>query len=658
MVHFSEKKYFITTAIAYPNSIPHLGHSLEIVQADCYARFCRLLGRDVIFQTGTDEHGIKNWQTAKKQDRDIMEFLDGNVAVFKEMYQKLGISFDQFIRTSDSDKHYPGAIKLWKRLTDAGDIYKQSYKGTYCAGCEAFKTEKELVDGRCPNHPTKCPEEIEEENYFFRLSKYKDEVISRIRKGHFNVIPESRRNEILSWLIDAKDISFSRPKSSLPWGIPVPGDESQVMYVWCDALANYVTGAGYGTDDVKFKGTWPADVHIIGKDILRFHAAFWPAMLLSAKLELPKALFVHGFVLSKGQKMSKSTGNVIEPFSQIEKYGPDCFRLYMLDLMPMDSDGDYSEAALAEKANTEVVGNLSNFCYRTISFLNKNFGSEIDGIEDDGVIAEFLAKAGSARAHYECFNFKKAIEESLAACALGNKFFQESEPWRLIKEDRKKAHRILGTCLNIAKNLSIMLGPVIPEFCTRLQKQLNVSSLHWKDIDFTLERHKVGRAEMLARRVEDKKEKQFLLSLKAARIISAREHPDAKKLLVLGIDLGNEKRQIVAGLKGYYSAEALAGKGIIVVSNLKYAVLRGIESQGMLLAAEDGKDVGILSSDAKPGTEVLIEGYSNNHEQVSFEAFQKVKMHVKGGKAFFEGISLKAAGKDVFAEKVSEGKIR
>ena len=301
----AKKKFYITTAIAYPNSKPHLGHALEIVQADIAARFNRLLGKDVFFQTGSDEHGIKNWRSAQKEHKDILDFLDGNVRIFKELYEKLEISYDNFIRTTDKENHYPGAIKLWERLVESGDIYKKLYKGTYCTGCESFKTEKELENGKCHDHPTIKIELIEEENYFFRLSKYKEEVSERIESDNYKIMPDSRKNEILSFLKDAKDISFSRPKSSLVWGIPVPGDSSHVMYVWCDALSNYITGAGYGRDELRFRQLWPADIHIIGKDILRFHAAFWPSMLLSAKIELPKSLFVHGFILSKGAKMSK-----------------------------------------------------------------------------------------------------------------------------------------------------------------------------------------------------------------------------------------------------------------------------------------------------------------------------------------------------------------
>ncbi len=652
------KKYYVTTAIAYPNSVPHLGHALEIIQADVTARFNRLLGKEVFFQTGTDEHGIKNWQTAKKQGKDILEFLDGNVKVFKELFSKLNISYDNFIRTSDKKRHYPGAVKLWKALIESGDLYKKKYEGLYCSGCEEFKTEKELVDGKCPNHPTKGIDKVSEENYFFRLSRYKDKVIENIKNDEYEVIPKTRKNEILSWLKDAKDISFSRPKSSLPWGIPVPGDEEQVMYVWCDALSNYITGIGYDDDEKGFNELWPCDVHIIGKDILRFHAAFWPAMLLSAGLDLPKKLFVHGFIRSKGQKMSKSTGNVIEPFSQIEKYGVDQFRFYLTGAMPLDSDGDYSEKNFIERINTELVGNLSNFCYRTISFLNKNLGSEIKDIDDSAIIDKVKEKVDKIKKHYSCFNLMKAVEETLAISALGNRYFQENEPWKLIREDKEKARKVLGTCINIAKNLSILLWPVMPKFSSKLQKQLNVKELRWEDISFDLKNHKVNAADIIFKRFEPDPEKEFPLNLKVAEVISVKNHPDADKLLVLQIDLGTEKRQLVAGLRNYYSPEELTGRKIIVVTNLKPAKLRGIESQGMLLAAEDEKNVSALTADAEPGTSVDVEGYKNNTEQINFDNFLKVKLRCVDNKAFFNDKIMKAGSKEVYSDKVKEGKIR
>jgi|TARA_Y100000310_G_scaffold75749_1_gene72121 methionyl-tRNA synthetase len=654
---FKPKKYYLTTAIAYPNSSPHLGHSLEIVQADVFARFNRLLGKDVFFQTGTDEHGNKNWQTAQKEGKDILEFLDKNVRIFKDLFKKLNISYDYFIRTSDKKIHYPGSIKLWKQLVKAGDIYKKKYKGLYCTGCESFKTERELENGRCPNHPTREIEAVEEENYFFKLSKYKEEVAKKIRSDEYKIIPEVRKNEILSFLKEAKDISFSRPKTSLPWGVPVPDDDEQVMYVWCDALSNYITGVGYGRDESEFKKLWPADIHIIGKDILRFHAAFWPAMLISAKVDLPKQLFVHGFILSKGTKMSKSTGNIIEPFEQIEKYGVEPFRFYLTSAMPLEGDGEYSEDLLLDKVNSGLAANIGNFCYRVLNFLNKNFDGKVGNIDDDKIINEIEDELDNVKKNYENLNFNEVVKRILHVSSLGNKYFQENEPWKLIKEDKEKAHKVVGLCVNIVKNLSVLISPIMPEFSSRLQKQLNLKDLKWKDVNFKLKNHKIGKDEILIRKIEEKEEKPiFPLNLKVAEVIEVNEHPNADNLNIINIDLGSEKRQIVAGLKKFYSADELKNKKLIVISNLKKAKLRGVESQAMLLAGDDGKEVGVLTVDeGEPGDKVYFEGFENGTKEISFDSFLKIKMTVKDSKAYFEGKELRTDKEIVRVEKVSDG---
>lgn len=494
------KKFYITTAIAYPNGKPHLGHALEIIQADVLARFYRLLGEDVEFQTGTDEHGLKNWQTAQKQKKDILVFLNENVKAFKDLYKKLNISYTTFIRTSDKKIHYPAAQKLWNELVKAGDIYKKKYKGLYCIGCESFKTEKELVNGKCPNHPIRDIETVEEENYFFKLSKYKDKISKLIEKDEYKIVPEVRKNEILSFLKNAKDISFSRPKSTLPWGIPVPGDKDHTMYVWCDALSNYITGQGYEYDLAKFNKVWPADIQIVGKDILRFHAAFWPAMLLSANVKPPKELFVHGFLNVSGRKMAKSTGISIDPFDQIEKYGVDPFRFYILGAMPIDGDGDYSEEIVFERINNELAANLSNFCYRVLSFTNKNYDSKITKLKNEEVIKEITAKFDSIKEQFEKRDFKQALAEIMEVSTLGNRYFQEKEPWK----NKENSQEVLTLCVNIVKNLSILIAPILPSFSENLQKQLNLKNLTWKDLNFNLTNHKIGKPEILVQRTQKK----------------------------------------------------------------------------------------------------------------------------------------------------------
>ena len=650
-----KNKFYITTAIAYPNGPPHQGHSLEIIQADVVARFHKLLGKDVYFQTGTDEHGVKNWQTAEKEGKDIIEFLDKNVAIFKELYKQLNIDYDNFIRTTNKKVHYTGATKLWKELVKSEDVYKKKYKGLYCTGCEAFKTEKELVDNKCPNHPTRDIEPVQEENYFFKLEKYKEKIIKIIKSDEYQVIPRSRKNEILSFLKEAKDISFSRPKSTLPWGIPVSEDPSQIMYVWCDALSNYITGVGYSTDQKQFKQTWPADIHIIGKDILRFHAAFWPAMLLSANIPLPKKLFVHGFILSKGTKVGKSTGNVIEPFQQIKKYGVDPYRFYILGAMPLEGDGEYSEDIFTERINTELVGNLSNFCYRVISFTNKNHDSKFKTINKNKVTKEIEEKIKEVKLAYEKFDFKKAIDEILAISALGNKYFQDNEPWK--QKNKAKVNKVLGTCINIAKILSILTEPIIPNFSEQLQEQLNIKNQKWKDLNFDLKNHKVNKAEMLFKKMEETQQEQFPLNLKVAEIKKVDDHPDADKLLVLKIDLGTEKRQLVAGLKEHYKKEELIGKKIVVVTNLKPAKLRGVESQGMLLAASNKKTCGLLlAENSEPGTQVKAGNLESSEEQISFDNFLKLEILLKDKKITYNNQTLATDKEDIKADKEAKFK--
>lgn len=638
-------KYYITTAIAYPNGKPHMGHALEIVQADCFARFNRLLGKDVVFQTGTDEHGIKNWTTAKKQGKDILEFLDANVTVFKELYKLLNISNDNFIRTSDKKLHYPGARALWKKLVEAGDIYKQKYSGLYCVGCESFKLERELIEGKCPNHPNGEIQTIEEENYFFKLAKYKDQIYDLIEKDEYKIIPKVRKNEILSFLKDAKDISFSRPKTSLPWGISVPGDEDHVMYVWCDALSNYITGQGYNYDEEKFNSVWPAQMHVIGKDILRFHAAFWPAMLLSAKIELPKQLFVHGFMNMQGQKMGKSTGNVVDPFNQIEKYGVDGFRFYLLGCMPIDGDGNYSEELVKERFNHELVANLSNFCYRSLSFTNSSYDSKISTVDkDDTVIKEVEEKINEVKISIENCDLKEALSKIMEISAIGNRYMQEKAPWK----NKDKSQGVMTMCINIVKNLSILIEPFMPDFSAKLQTQLKVSNLSWNDIGFNLENHTIGKAEIIIRKFVEEKKAQVSekreesnhpfakINLKVAKVLEIEDHPEADRLYVLQIDVGDEKRQLVAGLREHYKKEDLLGKNIILVSNLKPAKLKGLKSQGMLLAATAGEKVTLISPmKSKPGDQVKIKGVVPKTKRIKIDDFFEVPLVVKNKKVVF-----------------------
>ena len=369
------KKFYITTAIAYMNAGPHAWHALEIIQADALARMYRFLWYDVIFQTGSDEHWMKIWNASKAANKEVHQFVNDNVLLFKSLYKKLDVSYDRFLQTSDEERHYPWAQLMWKKLMENGDLYKKSYKWLYCEWCEALKLEKDLVDWKCPDHPNKELQVIEEENYFFKLSKYREQVAELIKNWTYQIEPEIRKNEILAFLEKAEDVSFSRQKSKMEWWIPVPWDDEHVMYVWCDALTNYITGTGFWLND-NWEQEWPADIHVIWKDILRFHAAFWPAMLLSAKLPLPKTLLAHGHLTLNGSKMSKSTWNVLDSEVVVDKYWRDPFVFDLLYNVSLNSDGDFTMERLNWVYNSMLIWAWWNLVNRVVSLCNKYWITE------------------------------------------------------------------------------------------------------------------------------------------------------------------------------------------------------------------------------------------------------------------------------------------
>jgi len=355
----------------YTNSPPHIGFAFESIQADVLARYHRLLGEDTVFLTGTDEHGTKVAQAAKEAGKKPKEFVDEIAEKVEELKRILNLSNDDFIRTTDQKRHWPAVKKVWLKLKETGDIYKKKYQAFYCSGCEAFITKKDLVNGKCAIHQTE-PEIIDEENYFFRLSKYSKAIEKSIEKDELKIIPETRKNEILSFIKQGlEDVSFSRPREKLQWGIPVPDDESQTMYVWADALTNYISALGYFEENEKFKKFWPADIHCIGKDIIRFHAVIWPGMLLSLGLPLPKTIFIHGFITVGGQKMSKSLGNVIDPFELVKKYGTDAVRYFLLREIPSTEDGDFTYEKFGKRYNSDLAAGLGNLVARTITVAAK-----------------------------------------------------------------------------------------------------------------------------------------------------------------------------------------------------------------------------------------------------------------------------------------------
>ncbi|OGN14322.1 MAG: methionine--tRNA ligase [Candidatus Yanofskybacteria bacterium RIFCSPHIGHO2_02_FULL_43_22] len=453
-------KFYITTAILYTNAPVHIGFAFELIQADVLARYHRLTGDDVWFLTGTDEHGITVLKGAARANKKVKDFVDEMASKTGELTRVLNISNDDFIRTTDKKRHWPSAIKFWNELVEAGDLYKKKYKGLYCVGHESFIKKSELIDGRCPLHKT-LPEEIEEENWFFKLTKYKKEVKKKIESGELKIVPASRIPEITNLIDDAEDISFSRPVSSLKWGIPVPNDPEQTIYVWADALTNYISAIGYKENESKFKQFWPADVHLIGKDILRFHAIYWPAMLLSVGLPPPKAIYVHGFITMEGEKMSKTIGNVVDPFTLVEKYGVESVRYFLLREIPSVEDGDFSYKKLEERYNGDLANGLGNLIQRVATLVESHLDGEL-----------IYKKTNDQRPTTDNGNYGRAIEEFRLHDALGeiwklvaeaNQYIDERKPWVEAKENQEGFLETMTSLILMIHNIARLLQPFLPE---------------------------------------------------------------------------------------------------------------------------------------------------------------------------------------------------
>ena len=467
----AKNKFYVTTTIPYANAPPHIGFALEIIQADVLARWNKTKGKDVFFLTGTDEHGVKNYQTAKKNGLSPKEFVDKNSAYFQELTKALNISNNNFIRTTDKKNHWPGVIHLWKILVAKGDIYKQKYTGCYCSGCERFITEKDLVNGKCPNHPNLEIEKIDEENYFFKLSKYSEKIKKLIKSDKLRIYPKQWKNDFLGLIKDGlTDVSFSREKKHLPWGIPVPGDEEQVLYVWPDALTNYLTGVGY--PDNKYKKYWPADIHVVGKDMLRFHTGIWPGMLLSAGMELPKEVIVHGFLTVDGKKMSKSLGNVVSPLELRKKYDTDSIRYYLMRTVPFGEDGDFSEKELIARHNNELADKLGNLVSRISSLIEKN-GEE----KTTNKLIKKL-KEKEIENKIENYEFDKALNLIFEFVDNCNEFVQKNKLWE--SRDKKKLYELKESILKIAE----LLWPFIPSSSEKITKQFSEKKIKKQEILF------------------------------------------------------------------------------------------------------------------------------------------------------------------------------
>ena len=631
----NKKKFYITTAIAYASGKPHIGNTYEIILADSIARFMRMQGYDVFFMTGTDEHGQKIEDKAKENNLTPKQFVDAAAKEIKRIWDLMNTSYDKFIRTTDED-HQLQIQKIFKRLYDKGDIYKSEYEGWYCTPCESFWTESQLEEGKCPD----CKREVKrakEEAYFFKLSKYQDRLMEYIEKNPDFIQPESRKNEMINNFLKPglQDLCVSR--TSFAWGVKVPFDPKHIVYVWIDALSNYITGIGYdadGNSSELYKKYWPCDVHVIGKDIVRFHTIYWPIMLMALDIPLPKKVLGHPWLLfGDGSKMSKSKGNILYADDLSRLFGVDEVRYYVLSEMNYANDGIISHRQIIEKINSDLANILGNLVNRTITMQHKYFNgivrkpaSLLPQNDADKELIELIEitpkKVADLMMQYKVSD---AIYEVMSLAKRCNKYIDETLPWTLFKnpEDHERLKKVMYNLLEGIRVISILLYPFIPSTSEKITAQLNTKKNSYSSTGVfgKLEDEiELGKPEILFSRIDTEKkleeiekeirEKQEAdnivyigiedfakIELKTAKIIAAEPVKGAKKLLKLQVDIENKTRQIISGIAEYYTCEELIGKTVIVVTNLKPAVLRGETSEGMLLAASDKKTLSLLTLD-------------------------------------------------------------